>query len=63
MSTTNDAWWAATPAGAVRVNTQANQQVKNPKYLKDGDVVAATVATDDATIDLGAQRTVVRYAR
>ncbi|GAB3178094.1 2-keto-4-pentenoate hydratase/2-oxohepta-3-ene-1,7-dioic acid hydratase in catechol pathway [Micromonospora palomenae] len=37
-------------------------QVQNPKYLKDGDVVEATVATDDGAIDLGRQRTVVRYA-
>ncbi|MFI6364365.1 fumarylacetoacetate hydrolase family protein [Nocardia sp. NPDC050630] len=38
-------------------------QAKNPKYLRDGDVVEATVATDDGAIDLGRQRTVVRYAR
>ncbi|MET8833193.1 fumarylacetoacetate hydrolase family protein [Micromonospora sp. NPDC004540] len=36
-------------------------QVQNPKYLKDGDVIEATVATDDGAIDLGRQRTVVRY--
>jgi 2-keto-4-pentenoate hydratase/2-oxohepta-3-ene-1,7-dioic acid hydratase in catechol pathway len=38
-------------------------QAKNPKYLKDGDVVEAAIATDDGAIDLGRQRTVVRYAR
>ncbi|SIM86329.1 fumarylacetoacetate hydrolase family protein [Micromonospora cremea] len=38
-------------------------QARNPRYLKDGDVVEATVATDDGAIDLGRQRTVVRYAR
>ena len=27
-----------------------------------GDTVEATVATDDGAIDLGAQRTVVKYA-
>ncbi|MEU5789600.1 fumarylacetoacetate hydrolase family protein [Micromonospora purpureochromogenes] len=37
-------------------------QLQNPRYLKDGDVVEATVATDDGAIDLGRQRTVVRYA-
>lgn len=37
-------------------------QARNPKYLKDGDVVEATIATDDGAIDLGRQRTVVRYA-
>jgi 2-keto-4-pentenoate hydratase/2-oxohepta-3-ene-1,7-dioic acid hydratase in catechol pathway len=34
---------------------------RNPKYLKDGDVIEASVATDDGAIDLGTQRTVVRY--
>jgi 2-keto-4-pentenoate hydratase/2-oxohepta-3-ene-1,7-dioic acid hydratase in catechol pathway len=38
-------------------------QARNHKYLKDGDVVEATIATDDGAIDLGRQRTVVRYAR
>lgn len=38
-------------------------QARNPKYLKDGDVVEATIATDDGAIDLGTQRTVVRDAR
>lgn len=37
-------------------------QAKNANYLHDGDVIEATVATDDGTIDLGRQRTVVRYA-
>jgi 2-keto-4-pentenoate hydratase/2-oxohepta-3-ene-1,7-dioic acid hydratase in catechol pathway len=38
-------------------------QARNPKYLTDGDVVEATVATDDGAIDLGRQRTIVRNAR
>ncbi|MCV7150278.1 fumarylacetoacetate hydrolase family protein [Mycolicibacterium pyrenivorans] len=37
-------------------------QSKNVKYLKAGDVVEASVGTDDAAIDLGTQRAVVRYA-
>jgi 2-keto-4-pentenoate hydratase/2-oxohepta-3-ene-1,7-dioic acid hydratase in catechol pathway len=37
------------------------RQAKNPKYLRDGDVVEAAVTTDDGDIDLGAQRNVVRY--
>ncbi len=37
-------------------------QAKNVKYLRHGDVVHASVATDDGAIDLGAQRSVVRYA-
>ncbi|GAB3854789.1 fumarylacetoacetate hydrolase family protein [Nocardioides maradonensis] len=38
------------------------RQAANPKYLKDGDVVEATVATADRSIDLGVQRTRVRFA-
>ncbi|MGV9362276.1 fumarylacetoacetate hydrolase family protein [Amycolatopsis sp. NPDC003731] len=38
-------------------------QAKNPKYLADGDVVEASVATDDGALDLGTQRTVVRHKR
>jgi hypothetical protein len=38
-------------------------QARNPKYLQDGDVVEATVATDDGAIDLGRQRTTVRWYR
>jgi 2-keto-4-pentenoate hydratase/2-oxohepta-3-ene-1,7-dioic acid hydratase in catechol pathway len=37
-------------------------QSKNTKYLRHWDVVQAGVATDDGAIDLGTQRTVVRYA-
>jgi 2-keto-4-pentenoate hydratase/2-oxohepta-3-ene-1,7-dioic acid hydratase in catechol pathway len=36
-------------------------QARNPKYLHDSDVIEATVATDDGAIDLGSQRTCVRY--
>jgi 2-keto-4-pentenoate hydratase/2-oxohepta-3-ene-1,7-dioic acid hydratase in catechol pathway len=39
-----------------------SRQAKNPKYLRHGDVVEATVATDDGAIELGVQRTVVKYA-
>ncbi|HSV40693.1 MAG TPA: fumarylacetoacetate hydrolase family protein [Nocardioidaceae bacterium] len=38
------------------------RQAGNPKYLKDGDVVEATVATDDGALDLGTQRNVVTYS-
>jgi 2-keto-4-pentenoate hydratase/2-oxohepta-3-ene-1,7-dioic acid hydratase in catechol pathway len=37
-------------------------QAKNPNYLHHGDVVEATVATDDGAIDLGIQRNKVVYA-
>jgi 2-keto-4-pentenoate hydratase/2-oxohepta-3-ene-1,7-dioic acid hydratase in catechol pathway len=39
-----------------------SNQAKNPKYLRHGDIIEATVATDDGAIDLGAQRTIVKYA-
>jgi 2-keto-4-pentenoate hydratase/2-oxohepta-3-ene-1,7-dioic acid hydratase in catechol pathway len=38
------------------------RQAGNPKYLQHGDVVAASVATDDGAIDLGSQRTAIRFA-
>src|ERR1700739_1275596 len=36
-------------------------QAGNRNYLHDGDVVEASVATDDGAIDLGTQRTAVRF--
>jgi 2-keto-4-pentenoate hydratase/2-oxohepta-3-ene-1,7-dioic acid hydratase in catechol pathway len=38
------------------------RQAKNPKYLKQGDVVEIAIGTDDGAVDLGRQRTVVRSA-
>lgn len=38
-------------------------QAKNPKYLRDGDLIEATISTDDGAIDLGRQRTIVRRGR
>jgi 2-keto-4-pentenoate hydratase/2-oxohepta-3-ene-1,7-dioic acid hydratase in catechol pathway len=38
-----------------------NTQAKNEKYLHDGDIVEASVATDDGAIDLGTQRNTVKY--
>lgn len=37
-------------------------QSRNPNYLADGDVVELRIATDDGVLDLGYQRTVVRFA-
>jgi 2-keto-4-pentenoate hydratase/2-oxohepta-3-ene-1,7-dioic acid hydratase in catechol pathway len=37
------------------------RQAKNPKYLRHGDIVEAAVATDDGAMDLGVQRTTVKY--
>lgn len=39
-----------------------NGQAKNPRYLHDGDVVEATVGTDDGKIELGTQRSRIRFA-
>jgi 2-keto-4-pentenoate hydratase/2-oxohepta-3-ene-1,7-dioic acid hydratase in catechol pathway len=40
-----------------------SRQERNPAYLKTGDVVTASIATEDGAIDLGAQRVVVRDER
>jgi 2-keto-4-pentenoate hydratase/2-oxohepta-3-ene-1,7-dioic acid hydratase in catechol pathway len=39
-----------------------SRQAENPKYLQQGDIVEASVSTDDGAIDLGTQRTTVRFA-
>jgi 2-keto-4-pentenoate hydratase/2-oxohepta-3-ene-1,7-dioic acid hydratase in catechol pathway len=39
-----------------------SRQAGNPKYLQHGDVVEASIATDDGAIDLGTQRSTVRFA-
>jgi 2-keto-4-pentenoate hydratase/2-oxohepta-3-ene-1,7-dioic acid hydratase in catechol pathway len=39
-----------------------SRQAGNPKYLQHGDIVEASVATDDGAIDLGTQRNAVRFA-
>jgi 2-keto-4-pentenoate hydratase/2-oxohepta-3-ene-1,7-dioic acid hydratase in catechol pathway len=48
---------------ATKWNLFFRAQARNRKYLRDGDVIEATVATDDAAIDLGTQRTAVRWTR
>ena len=47
---------------AIKWKAFFNRQAKNPKYLRDGDIVEAAVATDDGVIDLGSQRNLARYA-
>jgi 2-keto-4-pentenoate hydratase/2-oxohepta-3-ene-1,7-dioic acid hydratase in catechol pathway len=47
---------------AVKWKAFFKRQAKNTKYLKHGDTVELTVVTDDGTLDLGTQRTIVRYA-
>jgi hypothetical protein len=39
------------------------RQERNPAYLKAGDVVTTSIATEDRALDLGAQRIVVRDER
>ncbi|MEU6883352.1 fumarylacetoacetate hydrolase family protein [Streptomyces sp. NPDC046712] len=39
-----------------------NSQAKNPHYLREGDLITATIATPDGRIDLGEQQTPVRDA-
>ena len=38
------------------------REVNNPKYLQHGDILEVSIATTDGAIDLGTQRTAVRYA-
>lgn len=47
---------------AVKWKVFFKRQASNPKYLQNGDIVEASVATDDGAIDLGTQRTAVRFA-
>ena len=47
---------------AVKWKAFFSRQANNPKYLQHGDIVEASVGTDDGTIDLGAQRLAVRHA-
>ncbi|WP_067975591.1 fumarylacetoacetate hydrolase family protein [Mycolicibacter icosiumassiliensis] len=47
---------------AVKWKLFFKRQAGNTKYLRDGDIVEAAVATDDGAIDLGTQRNTVRYA-
>jgi 2-keto-4-pentenoate hydratase/2-oxohepta-3-ene-1,7-dioic acid hydratase in catechol pathway len=47
---------------AVKWRVFFKSQAANPRYLQKGDIVEASVATDDGAIDLGTQRTAIRYA-
>jgi hypothetical protein len=51
------------PAAApLKWRTFFARRERNPAYLKAGDVITASVASADGTLDLGTQRTVVRDA-
>lgn len=47
---------------AVKWKAFFSRQANNPKYLQHGDIVEASIATDDGTLDLGTQRWAVRHA-
>lgn len=47
---------------AVKWKVFFTSQAKNTSYLADGDVVELHIGTDDGAIDLGRQRTTIRYA-
>lgn len=46
---------------AVKWKAFFTAQARNPKYLRDGDRIEASVATDDGAIDMGTQRMTVRF--
>lgn len=48
---------------AVKWKAFFRSQAKNPHYLRDGDVMTATIATPDGRIDLGEQHTPVTDAK
>ena len=39
-----------------------SRQERNPAYLKAGDMITASIASEDGALDLGSQRTLVRDA-
>ncbi|WP_407547965.1 fumarylacetoacetate hydrolase family protein [Streptomyces sp. Pv4-95] len=47
---------------AVKWKSFFKSQAKNPRYLDEGDLITATIATPDGRIDLGEQRTPVADA-
>jgi len=47
---------------ATRWKAFFRSQAKNPNYLADGDLVEVHIRTEDGKLDLGRQRTTVRYA-
>jgi len=46
---------------AVKWKTFFARQASNPKYLQHGDVIEASIATDDGKLNLGTQRLTVRH--
>jgi 2-keto-4-pentenoate hydratase/2-oxohepta-3-ene-1,7-dioic acid hydratase in catechol pathway len=50
------------PPKRPEVQAFLKRETSNPKYLQHGDILEVSIATNDSAIDLGAQRTAVRYA-
>lgn len=46
---------------AKKWKTFIDRQAANPAYLRHGDVITASIATDDGALDLGTQRTTVEH--
>jgi 2-keto-4-pentenoate hydratase/2-oxohepta-3-ene-1,7-dioic acid hydratase in catechol pathway len=67
---TGDLVMTGTPVGTAlgappkppEVKAFLKSEASNPKYLQHGDVLELSIATNDGAIDLGTQRTAVRYA-
>jgi 2-keto-4-pentenoate hydratase/2-oxohepta-3-ene-1,7-dioic acid hydratase in catechol pathway len=50
------------PPKPPEVQAFLKREASNPKYLQDGDILEVSIASDDGAVDLGTQRTAVRYA-
>src|ERR1700722_2822827 len=50
-----------TPPKSPGLQAFLKREASNPKYLQDGDVLTVSIATNDGAVDLGTQRTEVRY--
>jgi 2-keto-4-pentenoate hydratase/2-oxohepta-3-ene-1,7-dioic acid hydratase in catechol pathway len=67
---TGDLVMTGTPVGTAlgappkppELNAFLKREASNPKYLQHGDILDVSIATNDGAIDLGTQRTSVRYA-
>jgi 2-keto-4-pentenoate hydratase/2-oxohepta-3-ene-1,7-dioic acid hydratase in catechol pathway len=66
---TGDLVMTGTPVGTAlgappkppEVQAFLKREASNPKYLQHGDILEVSIATNDGAIDLGTQRTAVRY--
>jgi 2-keto-4-pentenoate hydratase/2-oxohepta-3-ene-1,7-dioic acid hydratase in catechol pathway len=47
---------------SLKWRTFLSRQERNPAYLKAGDVITASIASEDGALDLGSQRTIIRDA-